>query len=82
MQKLVPLESYLCDVCQKYVYSEKRGEPALGIAAGTPFEQIAETFRCRDCGAPKTEFIPVHQIGWLDGPLSATLAPGTASSAE
>lgn len=82
MQKLVPLETYLCDICQKYLYSEKRGEPAIGITPGTAFEQLPETFRCLDCGAPKTEFIPVHQIGWLDGPLTATLAPKAESGAE
>jgi rubredoxin len=73
MKKLVDQESYFCDVCHRYVFSEKRGEPRCGIAPLTDFVDVPDNFRCPDCGAPKCEFLPVHQIGWLDGPLSATI---------
>lgn len=71
MEKLVDEESYLCDVCEKYVYSEKRGEPLYQIPAGTPFEMVSAEFRCPDCGAQKCEFVPVHQVGWMDGTVDS-----------
>lgn len=73
MKKLVDQECYVCGACQRYVFSEKRGEPRYGIAPLTDFAVVPDDFCCPDCGAPKLEFIPVHQIGWLDGPLTATL---------
>lgn len=43
------LMRYRCRVCG-YVYSPLRGEPHNGIPAGTPFEDLPETYLCPVCG--------------------------------
>lgn len=43
------LMRYKCRVCG-YVYSPLRGEPHNGIPAGTPFEDLPETYLCPVCG--------------------------------
>jgi rubredoxin len=40
---------YKCTICG-YVYSPLRGEPHNGIPAGTPFEDLPETYLCPVCG--------------------------------
>jgi rubredoxin len=40
---------YKCTMCG-YVYSPLRGEPHNGIPAGTPFEDLPETYLCPVCG--------------------------------
>ena len=40
---------YKCRICG-YVYSPLRGEPHNGIPAGTPFEDLPETYVCPVCG--------------------------------
>ncbi|HZK30659.1 MAG TPA: rubredoxin [Methanoregula sp.] len=40
---------YKCRICG-YVYSPLRGEPHNGIPAGTPFEDLPETYLCPVCG--------------------------------
>ena len=47
--------SYRCTICG-YVYDPQAGDPANGIAAGTPFEEVPDTWVCPLCGAPKSEF--------------------------
>lgn len=44
-----PLMRYKCRVCG-YIYSPLRGEPHNGIPAGTPFEDLPETYLCPVCG--------------------------------
>jgi len=44
-----PLMRYKCRVCG-YVYSPLRGEPHNGIPAGTPFEDLPDTYLCPVCG--------------------------------
>jgi rubredoxin len=43
------LMRYKCRICG-YVYSPLRGEPHNGIPAGTPFEDLPETYLCPVCG--------------------------------
>jgi rubredoxin len=43
------LMRYKCRVCG-YVYSPLRGEPHNGIPAGTPFDDLPETYLCPVCG--------------------------------
>ncbi len=43
------LMRYKCRVCG-YVYSPLRGEPHNGIPAGTPFEDLPDTYLCPVCG--------------------------------
>jgi len=49
LQKEGSLMRYKCRICG-YVYSPLRGEPHNGIPAGTPFEDLPETYLCPVCG--------------------------------
>jgi len=44
-----------CTVCG-WVYDPQQGDPSQGIAPGTPFEQLPESWVCPECGAPKCMF--------------------------
>jgi len=46
---------YVCDVCG-YEYDPAAGDPDNGIAPGTPFESIPDSWTCPLCGVDKTEF--------------------------
>ncbi|MDD2219411.1 MAG: rubredoxin [Desulfoplanes sp.] len=39
-----------------YIYDPDIGDPANGIAAGTPFEDVPEDWVCPKCGAEKEFF--------------------------
>jgi len=47
--------SYVCSVCG-YVYDELKGDPDNGIAPGTKFEDVPQTWTCPVCGADKSKF--------------------------
>lgn len=44
-----------CMLCA-FVYDEAKGMPDEGIAPGTPWEDVPETWFCPDCSASKSEF--------------------------
>jgi len=46
---MAEVNRYKCKLCG-YVYSPLRGEPHNGIPAGTPFEDLPETYICPICG--------------------------------
>ncbi len=46
---------YVCTVCG-YVYDEELGDPQNGIAPGTKWEDVPETFNCPLCGVGKDSF--------------------------
>ncbi len=46
---------YICSVCG-YVYDPAEGDPANGIPAGTPFEELPDDWHCPRCRQPKTAF--------------------------
>jgi len=46
---------YVCSVCG-YVYDPVKGDPDNGIAAGTKFEDLPESWTCPVCGADKSKF--------------------------
>ena len=46
---------YVCSACG-YVYDEEVGDPTLGIAPGTKFEDLPEDFACPWCGLNKDVF--------------------------
>ncbi len=50
-----PLRKFMCVVCG-YIYDEAEGIPEEGIAPGTRFEDIPDTWTCPDCGATKADF--------------------------
>ena len=39
-----------------YIYDEALGWPSDGIAAGTRWEDIPDSWTCPDCGASKADF--------------------------
>ena len=49
------MKSYVCDVCG-YVYDPAAGDPDNGIAPGTAFEDLPDTWVCPECGAGKSDF--------------------------
>ncbi len=46
---------YVCTVCG-YVYDPEKGDPDAGIAPGTPFEELDESYVCPLCGVGKELF--------------------------
>jgi rubredoxin len=52
------MKSYRCKPCG-YIYDPAAGDPDGGVAPGTAFEQIPDTWVCPLCGATKAEFEPV-----------------------
>ncbi len=49
------MKSHMCVVCG-FVYDEEKGIPDEGIAPGTKWEDVPETWKCPECGASKEEF--------------------------
>lgn len=48
-------KKYVCVVCG-YIYDEAEGVPEEGIAPGTRWADVPDTWRCPDCGASKDDF--------------------------
>ena len=46
---------YVCSVCG-YIYDPVLGDPDSGIAPGTKFEDLPESWTCPVCGADKSKF--------------------------
>ena len=49
------MQKYRCTICN-YIYDPAIGDPDNGIAAGTPFEKIPDSWVCPVCGAGKADF--------------------------
>ena len=49
------MKKYTCTVCG-YVYDPEAGDPDNGVAAGTPFDKIPDSWVCPLCGADKSVF--------------------------
>ena len=49
------MKKYRCVVCG-YVYDPEKGDPDHGIAPGTAFEDIPDSWVCPECGVGKSEF--------------------------
>jgi flavin reductase (DIM6/NTAB) family NADH-FMN oxidoreductase RutF/rubredoxin len=47
--------NYVCSVCG-YVYDPLQGDPGSGIAPGTTFEDVPDSWTCPVCGADKSKF--------------------------
>lgn len=48
-------KTYMCLLCG-FMYDEEKGWPDDGIAPGTRWEDVSETWRCPECGAIKADF--------------------------
>lgn len=51
----VQYRSFMCVVCG-FIYNEAEGWPDDGIAPGTRWEDVPETWTCPDCGVTKADF--------------------------
>jgi rubredoxin len=49
------MEKYECGMCE-YLYDPATGDPARGIAPGTSFDDLPDTWTCPKCGAGKNLF--------------------------
>lgn len=49
---------YRCSICE-HIYDPAEGDPYAGVAPGTPFESLPDTWCCPDCGALKADFEPI-----------------------
>ncbi len=49
------MEKWKCTVCD-WIYDPAVGDPDGGIAPGTAFEKIPDTWVCPVCGASKDAF--------------------------
>jgi rubredoxin/signal-transduction protein with cAMP-binding, CBS, and nucleotidyltransferase domain len=54
-EKVARIGNWKCTVCD-YVYVPEFGDPQAGIAPGTPFEELPDSWTCPDCGKPKSVF--------------------------
>ena len=53
------MTKYKCRACG-YIYDPVEGDPDSGIAPGTLFEDIPNTWSCPVCGVRKEDFEPVE----------------------
>ena len=49
------MKRYICDVCG-YIYDEAAGAPDNGVAAGTVWADVPDTWVCPLCGVGKDQF--------------------------
>jgi len=49
------MDKYRCTVCG-YEYDPAVGDPDGGVAPGTPFEKIPDSWVCPTCGVGKDSF--------------------------
>ena len=55
-----PKDMWRCQMVNcGYVYDPATGDPDNGIAPGTSFEDLPDSWTCPDCGVGKDEFSPV-----------------------
>jgi rubredoxin len=51
----VEYKTYMCVICG-FIYEEEKGLPEEGVAPGTRWEDIPDTWICPDCDAGKEDF--------------------------
>ncbi len=49
------MDKYICTVCG-YIYDPAEGDPDNGVAPGTAFADIPDSWVCPVCGVPKSDF--------------------------
>ena len=53
------MKTWMCLVCG-FMYDEAAGLPEEGIAPGTPWEEIPNSWHCPECGVSKADFVMVE----------------------
>jgi rubredoxin len=49
------MKTYVCIVCG-FIYDESLGRPDEGIAPGTRWADVPDSWSCPECGAAKSDF--------------------------
>lgn len=49
------MAKYKCQVCS-YIYDPAVGDPTQGVAPGTAFESLPDSWICPECGVGKDMF--------------------------
>lgn len=49
------MRKFVCTVCG-YVYDEAEGDPENGLAPGTKWEDVPDSWTCPLCGVTKDDF--------------------------
>jgi rubredoxin len=49
------MQKYVCDICG-WVYDPQTGDPENGVAPGTAFKDVPDSWVCPECGAGKDDF--------------------------
>ncbi len=49
------MDRYVCTICG-YVYDPEQGDPDNGVAPGTKWEDVPDSWECPVCGAGKEDF--------------------------
>jgi rubredoxin len=55
LEKDMFMKTYLCIVCG-FVYDEAAGRPEEGMAPGTRWTDVPDSWTCPDCGVAKADF--------------------------
>lgn len=55
MSENEPFKRWMCVVCG-WIYDEEVGDPDSGLAPGTRWEDVPDSWLCPDCGAGKEDF--------------------------
>lgn len=53
-----PSREWMCNSCG-FVYDPTKGWPDFDVPEGTAWEDVHDEFTCPDCGARKSDFVPV-----------------------
>jgi rubredoxin len=59
LKQRTTMKTYICIVCG-FIYDETAGRPEDGIAPGTKWADVPETWECPDCGVAKADFEAVE----------------------
>jgi rubredoxin len=59
--KEINMKTWQCIVCG-FIYDEAQGLPSEGIAPGTAWADVPDSWECPDCGVSKSDFEMV-QVG-------------------
>lgn len=55
------MKTWQCIVCG-YIYDESKGDPEHGIAAGTRWQEVPDSWACPECGVVKADFEMVEVV--------------------
>lgn len=73
------MSKYVCTICG-YVYDEAAGIPEAGIAPGTKWAELPDSWKCPVCGAAKGDFKQLEEIPAAPAPSKRTAVPAEGSS--